>query len=188
MTPDTEKSPTTAAVPAHLVSGELNMDPDNWPAETKQALRLLVPITAAEDSRWGVNYALRLNKQGRRVEVILLNVGEIITDWQVLRFRADAEMAAFQALRAQDFIDEASAPLRANDIPVRGHFRRGDPVFCILDAAEQFDCDQIVMPSASSGLRALFSNNIANKIMQKSRVVHVITVDSGGRPAGNGGN
>jgi len=139
------------------------MDTYNRPDETRQALWLLIPITVAEDSRWGVNYALRLREQGQRVEVVLLNVGEIITDWQLLRFRSQVEIAAFQAERAQDFIDEASPPLQAGDVPVKGHFRRGDPVFCILDTAEEFDCDQIVMPGHASGLCVLFSNNAVKK-------------------------
>ena len=188
MTPDSEKSLASAVILAHLASGEFNMEPDNWLAKAKDTLRLLIPITATEDSRWGVNHALRLHEQGRRIEVVLLNIGEIITDWQVLRFRSQVEMAAFQAERAQDFINEASAPLLASNIPVRGHFRRGDPVFCILDAAEEFDCDQIVMPVAPIGLCVLFSNNIVTKVVQNSRVVPVVTVDREGLTAGKDRN
>ena len=82
--------------------------------------RLLLPICACEESRWGIGYARQLQRAGQPVEAILLNVGEIVTQWQVLRFRTQQEVAQFQAERAQAFIDEASAPLAAENIPRRG--------------------------------------------------------------------
>lgn len=149
----------------------------------KQELRLLIPITASEDSRWGVLYALRLAEKGQRIEVCFLNVGEIITQWQVLRFRTQAEIAKFQSERAQAFIDEASEPLITRNIPFRGVFRRGDPVFCILDAAEEYDCDQIVMPNPGGGICGFFSKNIVTAVARRSRVVPVVTVDNHGTPS-----
>ena len=47
----------------------------------------LLPINANADSRWGVRYALQRQLEGTPVEVVLLNVGEFVTQWQVLRFR-----------------------------------------------------------------------------------------------------
>lgn len=149
----------------------------------KQALRLLIPITANEDSRWGVSYALRLAGKGQRIEVCFLNVGEIISQWQVLRFRTQAEIAQFQSERAQAFIDEASSPLVTHNIPFRGVFKRGDPAFCIMDAAEELDCDQIVMPNPSGGICGFFSKNIVTAVARRSHVVPVVTVDNHGTPS-----
>lgn len=171
---------------AHFTSGGLKMDQPNGPGTAGQLLRLLIPITAAEDSRWGIRYALRLKAGGGRIEVIFLNVGEIITDWQALRFRTQAEFARFQSERAQAFIDEASAPLLAHDIPFRGLFRRGDPVFCIPDVAEEQDCHQIVLPLPPGGICRFFSQNITDTILRKKHIVRVITVDGDGQPADAG--
>jgi len=197
MTLDNEKTPADPARRyvrhAHLGNehsseGGLKMDQANGLGSTGQPLRLLIPITAAEDSRWGVRYALRLRAEGSRIEVIFLNVGEIITDWQALRFRSQAELARFQSESAQTFIDEASAPLLLHDIPFRGLFRRGDPVFCIPDAAEELDCHQIVMPQPPSSILRFFSQNITDTILQKKHIVPIITVDQDGRPADKGKN
>lgn len=190
MTIDKEKSSADTvrryAPPAHFTSGELNMTQANDLDATNQPLRLLIPITAAEDSRWGVRYALRLKKQGCRIEVFFLHVGEIITDWQALRFRTQAEMATFQSERAQAFFDEASAPLLTHDIPFRGVFRRGDPVFCIPDAAEEFDCHQIVMPPPPGSICRFFSKNVTGAIMQKNNVARIVNVDQDGWSADTG--
>lgn len=172
----------------HSTAGELKMDQANGLGAAGQPLRLLIPITAAEDSRWGIRYALRLKGEGSRIEVMFLNVGEIITDWQALRFRTQAELARFQSERAQAFIDEASAPLLEHDIPFRGLFRRGDPVFCIPDAAEELDCHQIVLPLPPGRICRLFSQNITGAIMQKDHIARIITVDQHGQPADTGKN
>ena len=145
-------------------------------------LRLLVPINANADSRWGVRYALQRHLEDAAVEVILLNVGEIVTQWQVLRFRTQQEVAQFQAERAQAFIDEASAPLAAENIPYRGVFKQGDVVFSILDAAEEFDCDEIAMPAPQPGLTQLFSRAIAAEVRRQRGDIPVVMVDSEGLP------
>lgn len=193
MTLDTENSSADPArrhvQAAHFTNGgSKKMDQANGPGTAGQLLRLLIPITAAEDSRWGIRYALRLKAEGSRIEVIFLNVGEIITDWQALRFRTQAELARFQSERAQAFIDEASALLLEHDIPFRGLFRRGNPVFCIPDVAEELDCHQIVLPLPSGSICKLFSQNITGTIMQKNHIARIIAVDQDGRPADTDNN
>jgi nucleotide-binding universal stress UspA family protein len=144
--------------------------------------RLLVPINANEDSRWGAAYALRLHEDGAEVDVCFLNVGEIITQWQVLRVRTQAEIAAFQAERADAFIEEASRPLRDAGIECRGFFKRGDIVFSILDTAEELQCDEIVLPLPHAGWCALLSRDLVAAIARGRRSVDVVMVDHAGTP------
>lgn len=146
----------------------------------QRRLRLLVPINANEDSRWGVTYALRLHDEGRDVEVCFLNVGEIITQWQVLRFRTQVEIAKFQAERAEAFIEEASQPLVEKHIPYRGIFKQGDIVFSILDTAEELECDEIVMPQPHTGLFSVFSRDIVSSVLRRQRGAQLTMVDRNG--------
>lgn len=146
----------------------------------QRRLRLLVPINANEDSRWGVTYALRLHDEGRDVEVCFLNVGEIITQWQVLRFRTQTEIAKFQAERAEAFIEEASQPLAAKGIACRGFFKQGSIVFLILDTAEELECDEIVMPLPPTGLLSVFSRDIVTSVLRRQRGVQLTMVDRNG--------
>lgn len=144
--------------------------------------RLLVPINANDDSRWGAAYALRRHEAGDEVEVCFLNVGEIITQWQVLRFRTQAEIGAFQAERADAFIEEASQALRDAGIQCRGYFKRGDIVFSILDTAEELQCDEIVLPLPHAGWGALLSRDLVAAIARGRRSVDVVMVDHAGTP------
>lgn len=148
-----------------------------------KALRILVPINANDDSRWGIQYALRRHRDGEKVEVILLNIGEPITQWEVLRFRTQQEIAQFQSERAQTFIEEATELLTAATIPCRGYFKQGEVVFSILDTAEEAECDEIAMPLPAQGLASYFSRNITLAVKRQQRAVPVVPVDAAGMPA-----
>lgn len=156
--------------------------PDPSPTAGNRRLRILVPLNANDDSRWGVQYALRRHAEGRELEVIFLSVGEPITEWEVLRSRTQVEIAQFQAQRAEAFIEEAGIPLNAGSIPCRGLFKQGDVVFLILDAAEELACDEIVMPKPGSGLLHWLSRNISLKVKRQQRAVPVVLVDRTGAP------
>ena len=146
----------------------------------RKLLRILVPINANEDSRWGIQYALRRHREGAQVEVILLNVGEPITQWEVLRFRTQQEIAQFQSESAQAFIDEATGSLTAANIPCRGFFRQGELGFSILDTAEETDCDEIVMPLPSTGFCGFFSRDIVAAVKRRQRNIPVVAVNCDG--------
>jgi len=151
-------------------------------AANAKVLRILVPINANDDSRWGVQYALRRHREGKQVAVILLNIGEPVVQWQVLRFRTQQEIAQFQSERAQAFIEEATKPLAAEAIPCRGIFKQGDVVFSILDTAEELDCDEIAMPAPKKGLCNFFFRDIVDAVKRRQRDVAVVAVSSDGAP------
>ena len=147
---------------------------------TARKRRLLLPINACEDSRWSLHYARQLHESGTPVEAILLNVGEPITQWEVLRFRTQQEIAEFQAARAQSFIDDASEQLQDAGIPWRGVYRHGDLVFSILDVAEELDCDEVVVPSHRKCLSDIFCRPTTAEIRRQQRHVPVVMVDRHG--------
>jgi hypothetical protein len=156
--------------------------PDPTVKAGNRLLRILVPVNANEDSRWGVQYALCRHHEGRELEVVFLNVGEPITQWEVLRFRTQVEISQFQSERAQAFIEEASARLNAENIPCRGYFKQGNVVFSILDTAEELACDEIAMPKPSSCLLQWLSNNVSLTVKRQQRTVPVVFVDQAGAP------
>ena len=177
MTPSRPHAEPARQAPGRCAAG-LGIAVDAAPS-----LHLLVPINAREDSRWALRYAAQRRRDGVRVEVVLLNVGEPVTQWEVLRFRTPQEITQFQSERAQAFIDEASAPLRERGIPVRGVFRQGEIVFSILDVAEEFACDEIVMPHhASCTLGGFLGGDIVSEVRRRQRDIPLVTVDAEGRP------
>lgn len=127
-----------------------------------------------------MRYAVQRHLEGTAIEVVLLNVGELITQWQVLRFRTQQEIAQFQSERAQAFIDEASQLLAAENIPYTGVFRQGDVVFSILDVAEELDCTEIVLPKTENSVASVFSRKVVAEVQQRQRDIPVVVVDCDG--------
>lgn len=152
-------------------------------AGTEGALRcLLLPIDATERSRWGIRYVLARHRSGQAVDAALLFVGEPITSWQVLRFRTHDEIARFQSLRAHYLLEDAAQPLARDAIPFRALFRQGEVVFEILDAAEQLDCSEIVLPAPHPRLLTLLSRDVVREVLRRQRGIPVVTVDEDGIP------
>jgi nucleotide-binding universal stress UspA family protein len=165
---------------ASVSAGGLLMNTNEATGDRSRFLRILLPINAKDDSRWGIQYAVRRQREGARLEVVLLHVGEPVTQWEVLRFRTEQEIAQFQSERAQAFIEEARQPLAAQDISWRGLFKQGELAFAILDTAEELECDEIVMPAATTWLPSLFSRAVAGAVARAQRGIPVVLVNAGG--------
>lgn len=146
--------------------------------------RLLIPIDATERSRWGLRHAHARHRAGDRIDAVLVCVAEPITSWQVLRFRTHDEIARFQSERCRFLLDDAAQSLREAGIPCRTVFREGEIAFQVLDAAEQLECHEIVLPEPLPRLLTLLSHDAARDIMRLQRDVPVVTVDQYGTPNG----
>lgn len=144
--------------------------------------RLLIPINASADTRWGIDYAVRRHRTGIALEVVLLTIDEPVADGQALRFPTQQELANFQSERAQSLIAEASRSLTKENIPWRGVFKQGEVTFSILDAAEEFDCHEIVMPAPKKGLSSIFADHTVSAVREQQRDIPVVVVGHEGIP------
>jgi len=142
--------------------------------------RVLIPIDATERSRWAIRYALAQQRTGAPIAVDLLCVAEPVKSLEVLRFRTHADIAKFQAERAQWLLEDAAKPLQQAGIPVRSHFREGDIAFEILDSAEQLGCTGIVLPAPHPRWLTLLTRDIVREVLGRAKVIGVVTVDRAG--------
>lgn len=152
------------------------------PRAAMSKLKLLVPIDATERSRWGIQYAKQCWASGRDVEVVLLAVAEPITSWQVLRFLSQERVRLLQAERARYLLEDAAQALRKDGVAVQMHYKEGDIAFEILDAAEQLECDEIVLPAPYPTWKRLFAPDIVPEVLAGQRSVPVVTVNAAGAP------
>lgn len=158
------------------------MAPTGDPARSKPAPhRLLIPIDATEASRRGVAHAIALARQAERVEVCLLYVVAPVRDWEVLRFRTEQEIHQHFQSRAERFLEDASAPLKAAGILCKACFREQEPVFGILDLAEQLECTAIVLPRPD--WLDFRGNSLVRRLRQARRPTPLILVDADGSAA-----
>lgn len=139
--------------------------------EPSRSQRIMIPVNADADSRRGVADALRRQRAGTPLEVVLLHVAEPVEQWQVLRCMTRAEVADFQSRGADLILDEAARPLREAGIPCRTLFRTGGVVPTILAVAAQEGCDEILLPPPTPRWRRLFSRDIVGRLRRRARGV-----------------
>lgn len=143
--------------------------------------RLLIPVDATERSRWGLQYALRLQRKGVPLQVFLLFVAEPVTRFEVLRFRTHDEIARFQKESGHSILEDAARPLAEAGIACEQVFREGDIVFHILDVAEKLDCDEIVLPMPRPCIACLLRRDIVREVLRQALDALVVTIDTQGR-------
>jgi len=143
--------------------------------------RLLIPVDATDRSRWGLRYALRLQKNGIPLHAALLFVAEPVTRLEVLRFRTHEDIASFQAESGRHILDDAAQALVDAGIAHEQIYREGDIVFQILDVAEQLGCHEIVLPMPRPPIASLLRRDVVRELMRQEREAIAITVDAEGR-------
>lgn len=144
--------------------------PSAEPAE----LRMLIPVARGEQFPAAVRYAIRRHNMGKKVHVCLLHVKEPLKQWDLLRTPWPEERKLRQ--RIENDLSLASGPLNDHGIPYAAYLRAGSVVFAILDAAEELDCHEIVVPLPHSGWWRIFSRNVVATLCMRQRGIPVVTV------------
>ncbi|WP_300335190.1 universal stress protein [Accumulibacter sp.] len=152
------------------------------------ARRLLIPVDPSERSRWGLQYAIRLQRNGKPVQAVLLFVSEPVTAPEILRFRTQVEIARFQAKCGALILHDAAQPLVAAGVACREIYRQGDIVGEIGDAAEQLGCDEIVLPLPHARIVKLLARDVVREVIKRAKSVPVVTTDATGVAERAGGN
>ncbi|WP_083522804.1 universal stress protein [Sterolibacterium denitrificans] len=149
-------------------------------AATSMLQKLLIPVKNGEDARQAVAYAIRRRAEGVQVAVCLLHVeesgpgGDPGVVWHEL-------LEKTRHSRPRPF-DIALRLLFGLDIDVAAYVRKGAVAFTILDAAEELDCQEIVMPAPHSGLLPFrwLSRNVVDTLLARQRSVRVVAVNRDG--------
>ncbi len=152
-----------------------NATPKN--SQTKGPLQVLIPVTVNSKSQNGLLYALRRQREGFAVSAVLLHVEEPVGLVTRLCNGRPWALDRYQSARAAGLFEALSAPFDASNVTYSCHFVEGDIVFCILDAAEQNGCDEIVLPPAKPWWSRFLSREIAPRVARRRRHIPIVTVD-----------
>lgn len=147
-----------------------------------RSTHLLIPVDATERSHWGIQYALRQQRDGKPVRVTMLFVAVPPDDWRILRFKTESEILRFQIGRGRILLEEAASILRQAGIDVQCLVREGNIVSQILDAAEQCECDAVVLPLPHSRLLKLWSADLVREVIRRAGPISILTVNAKGTP------
>lgn len=142
-------------------------------------LRLLIPVKDGDDAVHAIAYAIRRRAEGGRVAVCLLHVEEAVS--------ADTQKPHRPRVlgrgQRRDVFCDAMRMLAGLDIEFSAYVRPGPLVFTILDAAEELDCGEIVLPEPPKGWLRFLSRNVVTTLLSRQRSVRVVTVCKDGLPS-----
>ena len=134
-------------------------------------MKILLPVDGSELSLEAVRFAIRMVLAGLRADAVLANVQEPASLYELLvahdpevidRVSGEAGLHALQS--ARELLDAAGVEYECE-------VAKGDPAHTIIDIAERFGCDLIVMGArGQSALRSAMLGSVSNEVLHASAV------------------
>jgi nucleotide-binding universal stress UspA family protein len=134
-------------------------------------LKLLVPTDGSDNALRAVHHVAILAQHGVPIEVVLLNVQRPVMSGEVGQ-GAPIEIAEDKrALAAGTAIAKARAVLDAAKLPVSVHEAIGAAAAEIARAADELQCDGIVMGHRGLGvLKSLVMGSVSEQVVRLAKV------------------
>ncbi|MFZ2308533.1 MAG: universal stress protein [Rhodoferax sp.] len=134
-------------------------------------MKILLPVDGSELSLEAVRFGIRMVLAGLRADAVLANVQEPASLYELLvahdpevidRVSGEAGLHALQS--ARELLDAAGVEYECE-------VAKGDPAHTIIDIAERFACDLIVMGArGQSALRSAMLGSVSNEVLHASAV------------------
>ena len=138
-------------------------------------MKILLPVDGSALSLEAVRFVLRLIHNGLKADIVLANVQEPATFYELLTAsdpeliqRAAAEVGLSSLQAAQKLLDAAGTTYECE-------VAKGDPAHTIVEISERFNCHMIVMGArGSSALRSAMLGSVSNEVLHASGIPVVI--------------
>lgn len=136
-------------------------------------MKILVAIDGSETALHALRAALRLIDEGLRGSLVLANVQEPATLYEMLLAhdadvieQVSAEAGLHQLAPAQQLAAAAAHP-----VEVEIEVARGDPAHTLVDIAERFGCDLMVLGARGLGpLRSAMLGSVSHEVLHAAGV------------------
>ena len=138
-------------------------------------MRVLLPVDGSDLALEAVRFVVRMRGDGLNLSVVLANVQEPANLFELLLVhdvetidRACAE-AGLHALQSSQALLDAAA------VGYECEVAKGDPAHTIVEIAERFGCDMIVMGARGiSAMRSTLLGSVSNEVLHASSVPVVV--------------
>jgi len=138
-------------------------------------MKILLPVDGSELSLEAVRFAVRLLKNGLQGTVVLANVQEPATLYELIVAHDPEVIDRVSAEAGLHTLASAQALLDAAAVGYECEVAKGDPAHTIIDIAERFGCDMVVMGArGTSALRSAMMGSVSNEVLHASSVPVVI--------------
>ena len=138
-------------------------------------MKILLPVDGSPLSLEAVAYAVRLVREGLQASMVLANVQEPATLYELV-VAHDADVLAQVSTEAgKHLLQAAQAMLTKQGIAFETEIASGDAAHMLVDMVERFGCDMVIMGArGTSSLRSALLGSVSNEVLHASPVPVVI--------------
>lgn len=134
-------------------------------------MKILLPVDGSEASLAAVRHALALVRDGLQASLVLANVQEPATLYEML-LAHDAEVIDQVSAKAGlHLLEPAQSLVRESGVPYEIEVASGDPAHTLIDILENFGCDMVVMGARGLGtLRSALLGSVSHEVLHAAPV------------------
>jgi nucleotide-binding universal stress UspA family protein len=134
-------------------------------------MKILLPVDGSELSLEAVRFAIRMVLAGLHGEVVLANVQEAATLYELIVAHNPEVIDQVSYEAGLHLLKPAQELLDAAEIEYETEVAQGDPAHTIIDISERFACDLIVMGArGQSVFRLAMMGSVSNEVLHASAV------------------
>lgn len=142
-------------------------------------MKILLPVDGSEVSLKAVRVALAMKNQGLVAELVLANVQEPANLYEMMTAPDPDVLERVSQAAGVDILAPAEALLKAAGVDYEREVAGGDPAHTIVDIAERYRCELIVMGArGTSALRSALLGSVSNEVLHAASVpVMIVKAD-----------
>lgn len=134
-------------------------------------MKILLPVDGSEASLEAVRQALRLVREGLQASLVLANVQEPATLYEMLLAHDPEVIDQVSAQAGLHLLQPAQALVREAGVPYEIEVASGDPAHTLIDILENFGCDMVVMGARGQGtLRSALLGSVSHEVLHAAQV------------------
>ncbi|MBX3645625.1 MAG: universal stress protein [Rubrivivax sp.] len=134
-------------------------------------MKILLPVDGSEASLEAVRQALRMVRDGLQASLVLANVQEPATLYEMLLAHDPAVIEQVSAKAGLHLLQPAQDLVRAAGVPYEIEVASGDPAHTLIDILENFGCDMVVMGARGLGtLRSALLGSVSHEVLHAAQV------------------
>jgi nucleotide-binding universal stress UspA family protein len=134
-------------------------------------MKILLPVDGSALSLEAVRFAIRMAQAGLESSVVLANVQEPATLYELVVAHDPQVIEEVSAAAGAHTLEAAQALLNEANIDYQCEVATGDPAHTIVDILERYQCDLVVMGARGmSSLRSAFLGSVSNEVLHAAGV------------------
>ena len=134
-------------------------------------MKILVPVDGSAAALQAVRQVLRMIDEGLRASLVLANVQEPATLYEMLLAHDPEVIERVSAEAGLHLLEPARALAREAGVEHEIEVARGDPAHTLVDIVENFGCDMVVMGARGMGaLRSAWLGSVSHEVIHAAPV------------------